>query len=83
MLILANAIIFIVIVILREDPLSTGILDVFFRKIRSCVSFTKREFMYSKFAPTNTASTRLFEMGCSSIPEEGNELSLRQALHKT
>ena len=50
MLILAIAIIFIGIVILREDPLSTGILDVFFRKIRSCVSFTKREFMYSKFA---------------------------------
>jgi hypothetical protein len=45
---LVNAIIFIVIGILREDPLSTGILDVFFQKIPSCVSFTKREFLYSK-----------------------------------
>jgi uncharacterized membrane protein len=47
---LVNAIISIVIGILREDPLSTGILDVFFQKIRSCVSFTKREFMYTKIA---------------------------------
>jgi hypothetical protein len=30
---LVNAIIFIVIGILREDPLSTGMLDVFFSKI--------------------------------------------------
>ena len=33
LVLLVNAIIFIVIVILREDPLSTGILDVFFSKI--------------------------------------------------
>jgi hypothetical protein len=45
-----NVIIFIVIGILREDPLPTGMLDVFFQKIRSCFSFTKREFMYSKIA---------------------------------
>jgi hypothetical protein len=32
--ILVNAAIFIVIVMLREDPLSTGILDMFFRKYR-------------------------------------------------
>jgi hypothetical protein len=33
-----------------EDPLSTGMLDFFFQKIVSCVSFTKREFMYLEFA---------------------------------
>jgi hypothetical protein len=39
--ILVNAIIFIVIGILREDPLSTGMLYVFFQKIRSLfVSFS-------------------------------------------
>ena len=46
--VLVNAVIFIVISILREDPLSTSMLDVFFRKIRSCVSFSKREFKYLK-----------------------------------
>jgi hypothetical protein len=44
--ILVNAIIFIVIGMLREDPLSTGILDVFFENIVSCVSFTKTELVY-------------------------------------
>jgi hypothetical protein len=39
-----------VIGILREDPLSPGMLDVFLQNIVSCVSFTKREFMYSKIA---------------------------------
>jgi hypothetical protein len=49
-ILLANVIIFIVIGILREDPLSTGMLDVFFRKIKIIRAFTKREFMYSKIA---------------------------------
>jgi hypothetical protein len=45
-------------VLLKEDPLSTGMLDVVFRKIRSCVCFTKREFIiYLKSAEFSTAST--------------------------
>jgi hypothetical protein len=38
-----NAIIFIVIGILREDPLSTGMLDVFFSKILYHVPLLLRE----------------------------------------
>jgi hypothetical protein len=48
-LILVNAIIFIIIGILREDPLSMGILDVFFENIVSCVSFTNESYIYLKF----------------------------------
>jgi hypothetical protein len=39
---LVNAIIFIVIGILREDPLSTGMLDVFFENTKIICAFTKR-----------------------------------------
>jgi hypothetical protein len=41
--ILVNAIIFSVIGILREDPLSMGILDVFFFKISDHLSLKLRE----------------------------------------
>ena len=43
--------IFNVIVILREDPLSTGILDVFFQKTNIIRVFTKRELKYLKMDP--------------------------------
>jgi hypothetical protein len=43
--ILVNAVIFIVIVTLREDPLSPGILDMFFRKYSIMCLFSKREFI--------------------------------------
>ena len=45
---LFNAIIFTVIVILREDPLSTGMLDVFFRKNENHVSLLLREILKSE-----------------------------------
>jgi len=46
MLILANEINFNVIVVLREDPLLPGILDVFFfENIVSCASFSKRVYI--------------------------------------
>jgi hypothetical protein len=48
--ILVNAIIFIVISLLREDPLSPGILDMFFRKYHIMCLFPKREFICLKFA---------------------------------
>jgi hypothetical protein len=44
-----NAIIFIVISLLREDPLSTGILDMFFSKISDHSSLCKTEVIYLKF----------------------------------
>jgi hypothetical protein len=44
--ILVNAIIFIVIGILREDPLSTGMLDVFFQKSDN-VCHLLREILYA------------------------------------
>jgi hypothetical protein len=67
--ILANAIIFIVIGILREDPLSPGMLDVFFQKIRSCVFFTKREFLYLKIAVIFTSFCLYLSVEvCSLIP---------------
>jgi hypothetical protein len=66
---LVNAIIFIVIGILREDPLSTGILDVFFQNIGSCVSFTKREFIYLKIAQIFSSFYSILSVEvCSSIP---------------
>jgi hypothetical protein len=34
----------------REDPLSPGILDMFFRKYRIMCLFSKREFLYLKIA---------------------------------
>jgi hypothetical protein len=51
---------FIVIGILREDPLSTGMLDVFFENTKIIRVFTKREFMYLKIAKFSTASTQFF-----------------------
>ena len=75
--ILVNAISFIVIVTWREDPLSTGMLDVFFPKIlyHDVSLFIIREFMYSKIAYIAwkllmTASTRIWSSGlwCSPIP---------------
>jgi hypothetical protein len=45
-----NAIIFSVIVMLREDPLSPGILDMFFRKYLYHVSLLVSEFIYFKIA---------------------------------
>jgi len=42
---------------------------VFFRKIRSCVSFTKRDFKYSKFdANSNSLNPLIRVVVCSSIP---------------
>ena len=68
-ILLVSAIFFIVIGILREDPLLTGILDVFLQKIRSCVSFTKREFIYSKIAVIfNSFDSNISVEVCSSIP---------------
>jgi hypothetical protein len=43
--ILVDAILFIVISLLREDPLSTGILDMFFLKISDHSSLKLREFI--------------------------------------
>jgi hypothetical protein len=66
---LVNAIIFIVIGTLKEDPLSTGMLDVFFSKILYHVSFTKREFIYSKIGLIfNSFDSILSVEVCSSIP---------------
>jgi hypothetical protein len=45
-----NAIIFFVISLLREDPLSPGILDMFFQKYPYHVSILVSEFMCLKFA---------------------------------
>jgi hypothetical protein len=45
---LVNAIIFSVISLLREDPLSPGILDMFFSKISDHSSLKLREFIYLK-----------------------------------
>ena len=78
-----NAIIFIGIVILREDPLSAGILDVFFLKISYHVHLFLREVTYSKIDQFSNSFYSVRVVGCSSIPEEGNDLSLRQTLHKT
>jgi hypothetical protein len=49
--ILVNAIIFVVIGILREDPLSTGMLDVFFLKISYYVSLLLRESLFTQKSP--------------------------------
>jgi hypothetical protein len=46
---LVNAIIFSVIGMLREDPLSPGILDMFFRKYLYHVSLLLSEFIYLTF----------------------------------
>jgi hypothetical protein len=46
--ILVNAITFIFIGILRENPLSTGMLDVFFLKILDHVSLLLRELYILK-----------------------------------
>jgi hypothetical protein len=48
--ILVNAIIFSVISLLREDPLSPGILDIFFFEISYHVSLLVSEFMYLKIS---------------------------------
>jgi hypothetical protein len=48
--ILVNAIIFSVISLLREDPLSPDILDMLFQKYRIMCLFPKREFICLKFA---------------------------------
>jgi hypothetical protein len=48
--ILVNAIIFSVIDILREDPLSPGILDMFFQKYPYHVSILVSEFTYLEIA---------------------------------
>jgi hypothetical protein len=54
---------------LKEDPLSTGMLDVFFRKYRIMCLFYKESFIYLKFAVVSTASTQIIlAVGCSSIP---------------
>jgi hypothetical protein len=58
-----------VIVILREDPLSMGILEMIFENIVSCDSFSRREFIYLNFRPNITASTRTIRVEAgSSIP---------------
>jgi hypothetical protein len=44
---LVNVIIFIVIGILREDPLSKGMLDVFFSKISYHVSLFLKRALYT------------------------------------
>jgi hypothetical protein len=52
--ILASALIFIVIGILRENPLPTGILDVFFLKISDHSSLCITEFIYILKIPPNS-----------------------------
>jgi hypothetical protein len=42
-------IIFIVISLLREDPLSAGILDIFFLEISDHLSLCKTEVIYLNF----------------------------------
>jgi hypothetical protein len=67
--ILVNAIIFSAIYMLREDPLSPGMLDMFFRKIQSCVFFSKREFIYLKIAQIfNSTTHHILSVGDSSNP---------------
>jgi hypothetical protein len=65
-----NAIIFIVIVILTEDPLSSGIMDMFFQKYRiMCLFPNKREFISLKFAQIiNSTTHQILSVGGSSIP---------------
>jgi hypothetical protein len=49
--------------------LSPGMLDVFFQKIQSCVSLTKREFMYLKIVVNFSGFNSILQsVGCSSIP---------------
>jgi hypothetical protein len=54
---------------LREDPLSPGMLDMFFRKYSIMCLFPKREFLKLKFAQiiNSTTQTMRIEVG-SSIP---------------
>jgi hypothetical protein len=64
-----NAIIFIVIGILGEDPLSTGMLDVFFLKISYHVSLLLRElYILRIYRLLNSFYSILPVEVCSSIP---------------
>jgi hypothetical protein len=64
-----NAIIFGVISLLREDPLSPGILDMFFLKISNHSSLCKTEFIYSKFHQIiNSTTHQILSVGSSSSP---------------
>jgi hypothetical protein len=65
-----NVIIYSVISLLREDPLSTGILDMFFfRKYRIMCLFPKREFISLKFAQIiNSTNHQTLSVGDNSSP---------------
>jgi hypothetical protein len=59
-------------------------LDVFFQNIVSCVSFTKREFMYSKIAVNfHSFDSNLSVEVCSSIPSLEMYCLLDNPPHKT
>jgi hypothetical protein len=81
---LVNALIFIVIGILREDPLSTGILDVFFLKISHHVSLLLRELSILKICQIfNSFYSILSVEICSSIPLFEMYCLLDNPPHKT
>jgi hypothetical protein len=65
--ILVNAIIFSDISLLREDPLSMSILDMFFRKYPIIRLLAKREFIYLKLPKFSTASTRMIHIEAGSL----------------
>jgi hypothetical protein len=55
--------------LLREDPLSPGILDMFFLKIYDYSSLCKNEVIYLKLLKFSTDSTRMIRVKAgSSIP---------------
>jgi hypothetical protein len=64
-----NAVIFIVITSLREEPLSPGILDMFFLKISDHLSLCKTEVIYLKFHQIiNSTLHQILSVGGSSSP---------------
>jgi hypothetical protein len=67
-------IIFSVISLLREDPLSPGMLDMFFLKISDHTYLCKTEVIYLKLPKFSTDSTRMRRDlgGCCSISEIDN-----------
>jgi hypothetical protein len=65
---------------LKEDPLSTGMLDVFFRKYRIMCIFYKESFIYLKFAVIfNSFYSNHSGSGLQFDSIIGNVLSLRQS----
>jgi hypothetical protein len=69
LVLLVNAIIFTVITSLREDPLSPGILDMFFLKISDHSFLCKTELIYLKFHQIiNSTTHQILSVGGSSSP---------------